>query len=155
MYNLHSFQIWFEHYATEAEQQSALALYVVEHREHTPILDGLGIVPQTIPVTLRARGQQHTLSSRPCEASSCARCLAGRGGYQFRWVDSRWTPRAALDLSLNPQQVLRAMQRPWPHGMRTIPATASPRVAAAAAPISPSSSELPACYRVRVFPELG
>ena len=151
-YNLHSFQIWFEHYASEAEQQSVLGLYLVEHREGpSPLLDRLGLVPQTIPVTLKAGGREYTLPTRLCEEVSCTRCLHGRGGYQFRWVDDRWTPRAALDLSLSPQEVLNAMRSPWPRGSRTIPPNAPPRVTS---PAVPTSSEGPACYRLRIFPQL-
>ena len=166
-YNLQSFQIWFQHYATEHEQQSVLELYVVEHRALTPILDSLGLVPVTIPVTLSMRGTSVTLPTQPCRQPGCARCVSGRGGYQFRWIDSRWTPRAALDLSLNPQQAVEAMGRPWPHGMRSIPAGTSRRCSStsmsssctelpsaspqASSPPMPPSEQQPAAYRVRVM----
>ena len=38
----------------------------------------------------------------------------------FRWVDARWTPRAAMDLSLAEKQVTEEMYEPWPHGMRVV-----------------------------------
>ena len=38
----------------------------------------------------------------------------------FRWGDTRWTPRAAKDLSLTLEQVREEMYKPWPHGMRNV-----------------------------------
>ena len=43
----------------------------------------------------------------------------------FRWVDSRWTPRAALDLTLTPWEVHQEMYKPWPRGMRPAPGGAA------------------------------
>ena len=164
-YNLHSYLIWFEHYATEDEQQSVLELHMVEHAAKTPALDAMGIIPRTIPVTLSSRGTSTELSSRPCKQSLCERCREGRGGYQFRWIDSRWTPRAALDLSLRPHEVLVAMDRPWPDGSLRIPSSATiitptdaeipSRVPQAPARPMLASVQQPVAYRVRAMYELG
>ena len=155
-YNLQSFQVWFEHYATQEEQESALQLYVVDHRAQTsPWLASRGIVPRSIPVSLSMRGSRVSLPHRLCDQPQCARCLSGRGGYQFRWVDSRWTPHAALDLTLTPQQVLQAMDRPWSIGMRTIPSTAQGSDQSSRSSMPPSSmpEHAPAAWLVRGHPE--
>ena len=38
----------------------------------------------------------------------------------FMWVDARWTPRAAMDLSLTKKQLAEEMNKPWPHGVRVV-----------------------------------
>ena len=84
-----------------------------------------GAVPQRVPTTYVFRGERIPMPVRQCTQPNCDRCTTGRGGYQFRWVDARWTPRAAMDLTLNPEQVRRAMGRPWPMGMRVSPSSQS------------------------------
>ena len=120
-YNLQSFQIWFAHYATEAEQESVLDLYVIEHFKEDPVLFGVRLPTESVPVTLSFRGAHVQLPRRACSQADCRRCSQGHGGYQFRWIDSRWTPRAALDLTLNPRTAMQAMDSPWPRGLRSIP----------------------------------
>ena len=52
MYNLTSFRIWFENYATADEQESALHLYIRDHVAKTPYLDALGVEVRIVPVIL-------------------------------------------------------------------------------------------------------
>ncbi len=121
-YNLTSFLAWFHSHASPAEQQEALGLYIMVHRSGpSPMLRELGIVPREVPCTVQLHdGTQVALPRRECPGFDCARCSAGRGGYMFRWIDSRWTPSAALALHLNPQEVAVEMYKPWPRGMRSM-----------------------------------
>ena len=58
-----------------------------EIRDTVPHLYTVDHVPLVAPaVTIRGIA----MPSRLCSAPSCARCLAQRGGYQFRWFDRRW-----------------------------------------------------------------
>ena len=135
-------------------------MYTVEHRRATPDwLLARGIVPQEVPMTVTARGVKVEFPTRPCMEGNCQRCISGRGGYQFRWVDSRWTPRAALDLGLTPQQLQVEMYTPWPRGVLPIPRD---RMAAAGSSSSSSTSRpaggthaasAPEAWNLRAVPE--
>ena len=162
-YNYQSFRAWFHHHATETEQEEALQLYTVEHRRTTPQwLLAMGVVPQDVQATFKFRGQGRHLPAVPCSEAGCERCATGRGGYQFRWVDARWTPRAALDLSLTPQQVAQEMYKPWPQGMRPVvvePAAAGSSSAHAtplpksAQPAASQGSSSRQAWNLRAVPE--
>ena len=65
-------------------------------------------------------GTMRDLPQRMCKVVDCERCKKRLGGYMFRWVDTRWTPRAAMDLSLTEKQMMEEMCEPWPHGMRVV-----------------------------------
>ena len=119
-YNLSSFLTWIRCYATEDEKQSVLQLYILEHRRApTPEwLTAKGVVPQEVPLQVTVHGEKFDLPRKRCLKITCERCMSGRGGYQFRWVDQRWTPCAALDLTLTPGQVQVEMYALWPHGLR-------------------------------------
>ena len=121
--NLGSFLSWFTHYATADEQEEALHLHIVQHRSGpSPLLAARGIFPQEVPIGLTlASGVKCNMREFPCADVGCRRCAEGRGGYQFRWCDPRWTPSAALDLSLSPQELQREIYKPWPRGMIPIP----------------------------------
>ena len=121
-YNLTSFLTWMRHYASEEEKAEVMHLYTVEHRKSVPAwLAARGIIPQEVPLQVTIGGVQVDFPKNPCDERGCERCRSGRGGYQFRWVDPRWTPQAALDLSLSPQQVQTEMYKPWPRGLLPIP----------------------------------
>ena len=58
-------------------------LYMIVHRhEPTVVVGGQVIRPQEI--------HPPGLPTQPCTAQGCARCLEGRGGYQFKWYHPRW-----------------------------------------------------------------
>ena len=70
------------HWISKAEASEAEALlpylWMVNHRnEWGP--------PPSPP---RAHGRD--IPTRPCSEEGCQRCHRGEGGYQFRWIDSRW-----------------------------------------------------------------
>ena len=76
----------------------------------------------------------------------------------FRWIDTRWTPRAAMDLSLAKEQLGNAMSEPWPHGMRVVrdlqvQPSASPaaKSRACAADAARSRAALPSPSQVRAW----
>ena len=123
-YNLSSFLTWIRCYATEDEKQSVLQLYILEHRRApTPEwLTAKGVEPQKVPLQVTVHGKAIVLPKKLCSEVNCWRCTSGTGGYQFRWVDPRWTPRAALNLKLTPDGVKDEMYtKPWPHGLLPIP----------------------------------
>ena len=159
-YNLTSFLTWMGHYASEAEKEEAMQLFTVEHRRDTPAwLVARGITPEEVPLQVTVGGVKVDFPQRQCEEPGCERCATGRGGYQFRWVDSRWTPAAALDLSLNPQELQVEMYKPWPRGLLPIPrdrmAPPGPSPASSSSPagaISPLGAE-PAAWNLLVAPE--
>ena len=159
-YNLTSFLTWFGSYATEEEQLDAMQLYTVEHRRTVPAwLSARGVVPQDLPLQVTLMGVKVNFPQRCCSEPHCERCTSGRGGYQFRWVDRRWTPSAALDLSLTPQQVQVEMRKPWPRGLLPIPRDRMPppgasSSASSSSPAGPADlGSRPAAWNVRAVPE--
>ena len=145
-YNLTSFLTWFGSYATEEEKLDAMELYTVEHRRAVPAwLLARGVVPQDVPLQVTHMGVKVNFPRRCCMEPNCERCSTGRGGYQFRWVDRRWTPSAALDLSLTSQQVQVEMYKPWPRGLLPIPRKCMQFPAAS----SSASSSSPAGFGLR------
>ena len=126
-WNYTSFITWFGNYASADEQREVLGLYMVVHRQKpSELLQARGIVPQELEPSLRLRdGSVHQLPSLPCQDVGCKRCDEGRGGWQWRWCDKRWTPSAALDLALTPQELQTEMYRPWPRGL--LPSKPVPR----------------------------
>ena len=62
-------------------------------------------------------GKNHNMITVPCTQEDCERCLNGKGGYQFRWIDPRWTPEAAIRLHAHPWQVQEWCKEPWPIGV--------------------------------------
>ena len=159
-FNLTSFLTWFGSYATEEEQIDAMQLYTVEHRRVVPSwLLTHGVVPQEVPLQVTLMGATVYFPQRRCSEPECERCTTGRGGYQFRWVDRRWTPSAALDLSLTPQQVQVEMYKPWPRGLLPIPRKRMQLPAASSSAYSSSPAESvdfglrPAAWNVRAVPE--
>ena len=116
--NLTSFLTWFRDYASVDEQAAALQLHIVNHRQAcSPILLACGITPEELPVLVRYQGQSVPLPVTDCTEPNCHRCITGSGGYQWRWLDQRWTPQAARDLTLTPEQLQQEIYRPWPVGM--------------------------------------
>ena len=126
-WNYTSFLTWFSTHASADEQREVLGLYLVTHRQKpSEYLQARGIIPQELQPTLRLQdGSAHQLPQLPCQDVGCKRCDEGRGGWQFRWCDPRWTPSAALDLALTPQELQAEMRRPWPRGL--LPPKPAPR----------------------------
>ena len=159
-YNLTSFLTWFRSYATEEEQLGALHLYTVEHRRTVPKwLAARGVVPQDVPLQVTYKGAKVDFPQRKCSEPGCERCASGRGGYQFRWVDRRWTPSAALDLRLTPLEVQDEMYKSWPRGLLPIPRDRLPLLGASSSSTcsspedSAESGSHPAAWNARVCPE--
>ena len=132
--NVSSFLAWYAHYASPAEQ--AWATEFLYSTEHAPFYGAAA------PFTLKAAdGTTRTLPMRPCEEPGCRRCLTKRGGWAFRWVDYRWTPRASLRLDLDPPAHQKMASKPWPTGVlagpQAIPAAASSSTPATEGEASP------------------
>ena len=122
--NWSSFCTWMEHYASEEDKQNCIQLHIVNHKQKTnPDLDAMGLKPEKIPQTFVVNGERVTFPERLCQTPNCKRCLTGRGGWQFRWIDRRWTPEESLNLSLNPLEHHEAVSQPWPMGMLMPPKT--------------------------------
>ena len=58
------------------------------------------------------------LPQKKCKEADCKRCTQGCGGWQFRWVDKRWTPRSALRTDRTPDVVYKLVEKAWPEGVR-------------------------------------
>ena len=116
--NLQNFLTWFHEYASVEEQTAVLQLSIVNHREALPaLLTMLGCTPKLLPVSVRYKGSSVPLLATACTERHCHRCMTGGGGYQWRWLDQRWTPQAARDLNLTPEQLQQEIVKPWPVGM--------------------------------------
>ena len=75
--------------AGEARAQLGHLYMIVHCHEPTVDVGGQVIRPQEI--------HPPGLPTQPCTAQGCARCLEGRGGYEFKWYHPRWrTARARL-----------------------------------------------------------
>ena len=103
------------HHATEREKEEAMHLYIVNHEPVEQLVFGF-IEPRRVPTKFTVNGIPRQFREVPCREVGCPRCTQQRGGWSFRWIDARWTPKAALILSRD--QHLAAMQKPWPVGSR-------------------------------------
>ena len=111
--NLTSFLTWFHKFATRTEQEETKHLHVLIHR-----MDTGPFLPTEIPIAVTIEGVHTPLPTIPCEEVGCERCRIGRGGYQFRWVDPRWTPEISKDMTLSPMEHFQKTSEPWPRGVR-------------------------------------
>ena len=109
--NLDSFTHFIAYYATDLEVEELLQLPVVYHRGNW---DDIAI---RIPVGVMVGNRWIPLPQAECEMENCSRCTSGRGGFCFYWLDPRWTPEAALDLTQTREEVEAASQMPWPQGI--------------------------------------
>ena len=121
-WNLSSFLTWFHHHASGEEQRGVSCLYMVKHcREDGPVVAGRRIVAKEVnPQLSWPDGTVRDIPQRMCKEVDCKRCEERLGGYMFRWVDARWTPRAAMDLSIPAERMPDEMYKPWPHGLRMV-----------------------------------
>ena len=103
------------HHATEREKEEAMQLYIVNHEPVEQLEFGF-IKPRRIPTMFTVDGIPRQFPEVPCREVGCPRCTQQRGGRSFRWIDARWTPKAALIMEWD--QHLAAMQKPWPVGSR-------------------------------------
>ena len=118
--NLDSFTYFFAHYATDAEAEELLKLPVVYHRGNWDH------IATRIPIGVVRHHRWTALPEAQCTAIDCPRCHAGRSGYSFYWLDERWTPEAAIDLSQSREEVKEESRRPWPRGILRAPQPALP-----------------------------
>ena len=109
--NLDSFTNFLACYATEQEVQELIQLPVVYHYSNW---DGIA---QRIPIGVSVAQCWTPLPSADCLLAGCPRCVAGAGGYAFSWVDPRWTPEAALDLTQTMEEMRAESALPWPRGI--------------------------------------
>ena len=158
--NLTSFMTWFHQYTTAEEQKDTLFHFSVEHRQ-APTPAGLAtrsLQPHTVPFQVTVHGSMVLLPVRQCLEPNFRRCREGRGGWQFKRADWRWTPRACLHLT--PDQHKRDIYKPWPQGMLLARSTA----AAAAGPsnfsmktntktVEPGQQDGPQAWLACVVPE--
>ena len=120
--NLDSFANYMAHYATLAEAEELLNLPVVYHR------GSWDLFATRIPIGVMVRQLWIALPEAECTATECAHCEEGRGGYSFHWVDKRWTPEAAVDLTQTLQAANDQSRMPWPRGTLCEPQPVPPHV---------------------------
>ena len=108
--NLDSFLVYVANYASADEIVELKTYPVVYHRFR---YDELAV---RIPVGVTVDGVWHALPEVACDAPDCLRCTTGRGGFQFCWIDGRWTPEAALDLTQTRFEAAMAAQNAFPEG---------------------------------------
>ena len=117
--NFSSFQNYLTHYATPDEIPDLLQLPMKTHRSNPP---PFGPQPTNLHTVVDVHGVPRYLPEIPCDEAVCDRCREGRGGYQFRWVDSRWTPAASCDMTVDKATHWRNVTKhAWPVGMRYRP----------------------------------
>ena len=103
------------HHATEREKEEAMHLYIVNHEPVEQLEFGF-IKPRRIPTMFTVDGIPRQFREVPCREVGCPRCTQQRGGWSFRWIDARWTPKAAM--MPNEDRHLAAMLKPWPVSSR-------------------------------------
>ena len=74
-----------------------------------------------VPVGVMVKDRWVALPEAECRLQACERCEKGRSGYAFYWLDPRWTPKAALDLSQTMAEVKEESRLPWPRGILQAP----------------------------------
>jgi len=109
--NLDSFTNYIAFYATDQEVEELIRLPVVYHYSNW---DG---VATRIPIAVSVTQRWTPLPETTCSGQNCPRCLRGAGGYMFGWVDPRWTPEAALDLTQTQEEMRAESALPWPRGI--------------------------------------
>ena len=109
--NLDSFTNYIAYYATPAEREELLQLPVVYHRGNWDHL------ATRIPLGVMVRQRWTALPEADCTAAVCVRCEEGHSGYSFYWVDERWTPEGAIDMTQTLQELREEAERPWPRGI--------------------------------------
>ena len=77
---LGAFTHWYGS-ATSEDRMRVQDLYTVEHYFFNT---------SGFPYIRPQMGDGHVMPRRPCSDSNCHRCIAGTGGYKFRWYDKRW-----------------------------------------------------------------
>ena len=109
--NLDSFMNFIAYYATEAEVAELIVLPVVYHQSKWDFM------VTRIPVGIMVGGQWVALPEADCTTEDCPRCTKGAGGYSFHWLDARWTPEAAIDLTQSAEEMRCEACMPWPRGI--------------------------------------
>ena len=109
--NLDSFTNYIAYYASEAEVTELLQLPVVYHR------GAFDAVAVRVAVGVIVGQRWVALPQAECEWAGCERCRSRGGGYSFHWIHERWTPEAALDLSLTREELRLESFKPWPEGI--------------------------------------
>ena len=110
--NLDSFLYWSKFVATEEELVLVACLPFSDHRCKIDI-------PPCPPVRLTIGSRVVFMPSKPCTDIGCARCLTGQGGWKWGWIDRRWTPVAAMNLSITKKEHFKEEVRHWPMGVRS------------------------------------
>ena len=109
--NFDSFRNFIRYYATDAEVTLLTQLPVVYHHCKW------NVMATRIPVGVMVGERWVPLPEVECIAEDCPRCQEGRGGYAFYWLDPRWTPEAAIDLTQTAQELKDEASMPWPRGI--------------------------------------
>jgi len=75
-----------------AEQVKLGHLTFIEHRWGEPLRVSFTGEPLPVPPDTWSIPGPYTpcVTKIKCSNMFCSRCIAGRGGYQFRWYDKRW-----------------------------------------------------------------
>ena len=109
--NLDSFTNFVAYYATDEEIEELLQLPVVYH---TGVWDAIAF---RVPIGVMVKNRWVALPEAECQLSGCSRCEIGRSGYSFYWMDERWTPEAAIDMTQTLEEMRAESQQPWPRGI--------------------------------------
>ena len=71
----------YRQHCSPREQAALDALTIVQHKA--------SVAKELFPI-VNDLTQIGPLRHTQCTLEKCPRCMGGRGGYQFRWYDSRW-----------------------------------------------------------------
>ena len=110
--NLHGLATWLRAHATPAEVQEVKGCIYFEIHEGS-----LGALPPRFPLK---DGGSVSFAEQACRRSECNRCALRRGGRAMRWIDQRWTCRAAYTAGTKApaEMVADAQSREWPDGVQ-------------------------------------
>ena len=109
--NLESFIVYCGLYATEEELEELVKLPVVYHR------GGMDGHVTRVPIGLQVNKQWTELPQATCNWEGCIRCKHEVGGFSFCWIDERWTPECALDLTMTKPEQMNERHAPFPQGV--------------------------------------
>ena len=98
-FNYACFQHWARDCSKDELRRVMQTIFTIEHNDPFVAYEQPTII----------RGIQ--LPRRYCEQPQCPRCMDLRGGYQFRWLDPRWTGTNCLVLGQTPEEAKTRIMR--------------------------------------------
>ena len=113
--NVASFLVYLGCYASDSELRELVQLPVVQHLSRADV----PATPLPLGACIDSRWVQ--LPSISCRSPRCSACATESGGIMFCWVDSRWTPAAALLPEERRVSEHVTIDEPWPNGILRAP----------------------------------